>query len=62
MDAKLNIVPFVSVDHMMKLVNAIGVERFLTDLAAYVEGTSEGGSSSTRPRGSPPTARTASLS
>ncbi|WP_262299097.1 ornithine cyclodeaminase [Microvirga sesbaniae] len=37
MDAKLNIVPFVSVDHMMKLVNAIGVERFLTDLAAYIE-------------------------
>ena len=37
MDSKLNIVPFVSVDHMMKLVNAIGVERFLTDLAAYIE-------------------------
>jgi len=34
---KLNIVPFVSVDHMMKLVLAIGVERFLTDLAAYIE-------------------------
>ncbi|MET0742569.1 MAG: ornithine cyclodeaminase [Microvirga sp.] len=37
MDAKLNIVPFVSVDHMMTLVNTIGVERFLTDLAAYIE-------------------------
>src|SRR4051812_9339265 len=37
MDAKLNIVPFVSVDHMMKLVNVIGVERFLTDLSTYVE-------------------------
>jgi ornithine cyclodeaminase len=37
MDANLNIVPFVSVDHMMKLVNAIGVERFLTDLATYIE-------------------------
>ena len=37
MDSKLNIVPFVSVDHMMKLVNTIGVERFLTDLAAYIE-------------------------
>ena len=35
--ANLNIVPFVSVDHMMKLVLAIGVERFLTELAAYIE-------------------------
>lgn len=35
--AKLNIVPFVSVDHMMKLVNAIGVEGFLTELARYIE-------------------------
>jgi ornithine cyclodeaminase len=37
MTARLNIVPFVSVDHMMKLVLAIGVERFLIDLAAYIE-------------------------
>jgi ornithine cyclodeaminase len=37
MHSKLNIVPFVSVDHMMRLVNTIGVERFLTDLAAYIE-------------------------
>jgi ornithine cyclodeaminase len=37
MDTKLNIVPFISVDHMMKLVNTIGVEHFLTDLAAYIE-------------------------
>ncbi|MET0532234.1 MAG: ornithine cyclodeaminase [Microvirga sp.] len=37
MQAKLNIVPFVSVDHMMKLVLAIGVERFLTELAGYIE-------------------------
>lgn len=37
MTEKLNIVPFVSVDNMMKLVLAIGVERFLVDLAAYVE-------------------------
>jgi ornithine cyclodeaminase len=35
--ANLNIVPFVSVDHMMKLINRIGVEWFLTDLAAYIE-------------------------
>ncbi len=33
----LNLVPFVSVDNMMKLVHAIGVESFLTELAAYVE-------------------------
>ncbi len=33
----LNLVPFVSVDHMMKLVNAIGVETFLTELATYIE-------------------------
>jgi ornithine cyclodeaminase len=37
MTANLNIVPFVSVDHMMKLVLAIGVDRFLVDLAAYIE-------------------------
>lgn len=37
MTPKLNIVPFVSVDHMMKLVLAIGVERFLVELADYVE-------------------------
>jgi ornithine cyclodeaminase len=34
---KLNIVPFVSVDRMMKLVLAIGVDRFLTELAGYIE-------------------------
>jgi ornithine cyclodeaminase len=33
----LNLVPFVSVDHMMKLVHAIGIERFLTELAGYIE-------------------------
>jgi ornithine cyclodeaminase len=33
----LNIVPFVSVDHMMKLVLKIGVERFLTELAVCIE-------------------------
>jgi ornithine cyclodeaminase len=37
MTPKLNVVPFVSVDSMMKLVLTIGVERFLTELAAYVE-------------------------
>ena len=35
--ANLNIVPFVSVDHMMKLVLTIGVERFVTELAGYIE-------------------------
>jgi ornithine cyclodeaminase len=34
---KLNIVPFVSVDHMMKLVLRIGVERFLVELAGFIE-------------------------
>ena len=34
---KLNVVPFVSVDNMMKLVNAIGVERFLVELAGFIE-------------------------
>ena len=37
MDRKLNLVPFVSVDHMLKLVLAIGVEPFLVALAGYVE-------------------------
>jgi len=37
MNVKLNIVPFVSVDRMMKLVLHIGVERFLTELAGYIE-------------------------
>ena len=37
MTGKLNIVPFVSVDHMMKLVLHIGVERFLVELAGYIE-------------------------
>ncbi len=33
----LNIVPFVSVDNMMKLVLSIGVEPFLRELADYIE-------------------------
>jgi len=37
MTPKLNIVPFVSVDRMMKLVLHIGVERFLTELSEYIE-------------------------
>ncbi|ANK76597.1 ornithine cyclodeaminase [Ensifer adhaerens] len=36
-DPKLNVVPFVSVDHMMKLVLKVGIDRFLTDLAATIE-------------------------
>ncbi|MGR3636486.1 MAG: ornithine cyclodeaminase [Shimia sp.] len=31
------LVPFVSVDNMMRLVHHIGIEQVLTDLAAYVE-------------------------
>ena len=30
-------VPFVSVDNMMRLVNATGVEEFLRGLAGYIE-------------------------
>jgi ornithine cyclodeaminase len=37
MTQKLNLVPFVSVDHMMKLVLEIGVERFLVELAELIE-------------------------
>ena len=35
--SKLAMVPFVSVDNMMKIVNSIGVERLLDELAAYIE-------------------------
>ena len=35
--SKLAMVPFVSVDHMMKLVHRIGIEDFLTGLADYIE-------------------------
>ena len=31
------LVPFVSVDHMMRLIHHIGVENMLRDLAAYIE-------------------------
>ena len=37
MNTKLNIVPFVSVDRMMKLVLHIGVDRFLSELSHYIE-------------------------
>ena len=33
----LNIVPFISVDHMMKIVLEVGVEEFLTGLGSYLE-------------------------
>jgi ornithine cyclodeaminase len=33
MTRNLNLVPFVSVDHMMRLVNAIGIDTFLLELA-----------------------------
>jgi ornithine cyclodeaminase len=35
--ASLNLVPFVSVEHMMQLVLATGIERVLMDLARYIE-------------------------
>jgi ornithine cyclodeaminase len=37
MQAGLNTVPFVSVDHMMKLVLSIGIETVLEDLAGFIE-------------------------
>jgi len=36
-DRNLNLVPFVSVDHMMKIVLKIGVDAILRGIAAYVE-------------------------
>ncbi len=33
----INIVPFVSVDNMMKLVLSIGIETFLSELAGFIE-------------------------
>ena len=33
----LSLVPFVSVDDMMRLVAETGVERFLVELAGYIE-------------------------
>jgi ornithine cyclodeaminase len=33
----LSLVPFVSVDHMMRIVWEIGVERLISELAAYIE-------------------------
>ncbi len=35
--ANLNIVPFVSVDNMMKLVMKVGIERVITELVTYLE-------------------------
>lgn len=35
--SKLAMVPFVSVDNMMKLVHSIGLEQFLRDLATEIE-------------------------
>jgi len=37
MSPKLNIVPFVSVDNMMRLVLHVGLDQVLTDLAAEIE-------------------------
>jgi ornithine cyclodeaminase len=37
MNIGLNLVPFVNVDHMMRLVHAVGVERFLVELADFIE-------------------------
>ncbi len=34
---ELNLVPFVSVDDMMKIINEIGVENVLVGLCEYIE-------------------------
>ncbi len=36
-EKNLNIVPFVSVDHMMKIIMKIGVEKILVGIADYIE-------------------------
>lgn len=35
--SKLAFVPFVSVENMMRLVNSLGAETFMTELAGYIE-------------------------
>ncbi|MEO1612057.1 MAG: ornithine cyclodeaminase, partial [Pseudomonadota bacterium] len=35
--SKLAMVPFVSVDHMMEIMNGIGARRMMRELAAYIE-------------------------
>jgi len=35
--SKLAFIPFVSVDNMMKLVHAIGIEQMMADIATYIE-------------------------
>lgn len=36
-EPKLNVVPFISVDHMMKLVLKVGIDTFLIELASAIE-------------------------
>ena len=58
--SKLNVVPFVSVDHMMRLVLSVGVERFLLELCDYVEEDFRRWEAFDKvARASPPTRRTA---
>ncbi|GAB5507301.1 MAG: ornithine cyclodeaminase [Rhizobiaceae bacterium] len=35
--SELALVPFVSVENMMRIVHATGIERFMTELAGYIE-------------------------
>ena len=50
----LSLVPFVSVEDMMRLVLARGIERVLADLADYIEEDFRRWEASTRRRASPP--------
>ena len=53
----LALVPFVSVENMMKIVHQIGIERFLSDLAAHIEEDFRRWPSFDRRRASPPHSR-----
>lgn len=37
LDPKLNVVPFISVDHIMNLVLKVGIDTFLVEPAAALE-------------------------
>ena len=41
--SKLAMVPFVSVDNMMKIINSIGVAKAIAEISIYIEKTSSVG-------------------
>ena len=50
----LALVPFVSVEHMMKIVNTIGLQQAIRDMAGYIEADLSGGTVLTSAREWPP--------